>query len=64
MLFLIKRRLLFNEGESHAAKFIDRLSKGEGKIYRDELIEGTRKLMKTDCNTDVIKNGKQHDPVF
>ena len=43
------------DGNSAMAKFADRFFSGSGKIYRDELIKGTQKLMDIDCKSRLVQ---------
>lgn len=44
-----------SDGDNAIGKFADRFFKGENKIYQDQLIDGTRRLMQRDCKGEVIK---------
>lgn len=61
--YKVNRRFLkaFNviyksDGDEVVKKFADRFFNGKNKIYRDELIDGTRNLMKMNCKGKIIKN--------
>ncbi len=60
--YLVNRRFLpafmviyKNDADDIVAKFADRFFAGDNKIYRDELIDGTYRLMQNDCRKKTIR---------
>jgi hypothetical protein len=49
-----------SDGNNGLAKFADRFFQGKGKIYRDELIQGTYDLMTKNCKSALIQRMEQN----